>query len=182
MQTLIQKTSIEGLLYLDYDLHGDERGFFAEIALLPDLNQMLPQPFVPVQFNLAVSQQYVARGLHAENWNKLITVISGTAQCVIADIRADSPTYQQTESFVLGDSGQRGCIYIPSGLANGYCVTQGPANYFYMVDALYRDRNTSGDQAISLFDPDLAIPWSIPQDQMILSDRDKSAVYLKNLQ
>lgn len=181
MQTLIQKTSIDGLLYLDYDFHGDDRGFFAEIVLLPDLNQFLNTPFTPKQYNLARSQQNVARGFHAEPWNKLVTVISGTAQCVIADIRPGSSTYKQTETFVLGDQGKRGCLYIPVGLANAYCVTQGPMNYFYMVDALYRDRDKSGDKAISLFDPELAINWPIPQDQMILSARDKDAVSLQNL-
>lgn len=181
MQTLIQKTSIDGLLYIDYNFHGDDRGFFAEIALIPDLDQFLPAPFIVKQANLARSMQNVSRGFHAENWNKLITVISGTAHCIIADIRPNSPTYKQTETFVLGDSGKRGCVYIPKGLANAYCVTQGPMNYFYMVDALYRDRDNSGDRAISLFDPDLAVNWPISTDQMILSERDKSAIFLKDL-
>lgn len=180
MPTTIQPTSISGLWYLNYDFHGDNRGFFAEVALLPDLNSQLPTPFVPQQFNLARSAQNVARGFHAEPWNKLITVVSGTSQCVIADIRPDSPTYKQTESFVLGDDGQRGCLFISRGLANGYCVVNGPMNYFYAVDALYRDRNTSGDTAISLFDPDLNVTWSIPKENMILSDRDQNAVFLRD--
>jgi dTDP-4-dehydrorhamnose 3,5-epimerase-like enzyme len=175
----IYKTSIDGLLYLDYNFHGDDRGFFSEIAILDDLNQLLEQAFVPRQMNLARSQQHVARGMHAEDWNKLITVVSGTAFCAIADIRPGSTQVVQT--FLLGDQGLRGCVYVPRGLANSYVVTQGPMNYFYTVDALYRDRDTSGDRAVSLFDPDLGIDWPVNKDEMILSDRDKNAMLLKDL-
>jgi len=181
MPTAIQATTINGLWYLDYNFHGDDRGFFAETAILPDLNQAIGFDFLPRQLNLARSAQNVARGFHAEPWNKLITVISGTAQCVIADIRRDSPTFKQTASFLLGDHGQRGCLFISQGLANGYCVTEGPINYFYAVDALYRDRPTQADLSISLFDPELNVSWPIPQDQMVLSARDQHATLLKNL-
>jgi dTDP-4-dehydrorhamnose 3,5-epimerase len=175
----IYKTAIDGLLYLDYNFHGDDRGFFSEIAILDDLNQLLQEKFTPRQMNLARSQQHVARGMHAEDWNKLVTVVSGTAFCAIADIRPGSARDIQT--VVLGDQGLRGCIYIPRGLANSYLVTEGPMNYFYTVDALYRDRDTAGDQVVSLFDPQLAIEWPVSPEDMILSDRDKNAVFLQDL-
>ena len=64
------------------------------------------------------------------------------------------------------------------GLGNSLCVVNGPVDYLYAVDALYRERDTSGDQAISLFDPELAIPWPISREQMIISERDKQSVNL----
>jgi dTDP-4-dehydrorhamnose 3,5-epimerase-like enzyme len=55
-------------------------------------------------------------------------------------------------------------------------------NYIYAVDELYHNRSAADDQAVSLFDPQLGVKWPIPKDQMIISDRDKSAIFLKDLE
>ena len=52
-------------------------------------------------------------------------------------------------------------------------------DYIYCVDRLYQDRDKAGDQAISLFDPDLNITWPLNRDKMVLSERDKNAVFLR---
>ena len=56
---------------------------------------------------------------------------------------------------------------------------KGPVEYVYLVDRLYKDRDPAGDVAISLFDPGLNIDWPLKKEEMIISDRDKQAVSLK---
>jgi dTDP-4-dehydrorhamnose 3,5-epimerase len=177
------KTSIPGLYFLNQNKHGDERGFFSEVAIIDDLNTILEHPFQSRQVNLALSQTHVARGFHIENWNKLTTIVQGTAFCCIADVRPESPTYKKVETFILGSSPEAltGCLYISKGLGNSYCVLEGPVQYLYLVDALYRDRDAQNDQSISLFDPDLEVSWPIPKDQMIISTRDQNAKTLNDV-
>ena len=125
----------------------------------------------------------VLRGFHAEDWNKLATLASGKILSIIVDIRPDSPTFAQYEQFVLGFDSEslQGALYISRGLANGFAVLEGPADYIYMVDALYSQRDKSKDKAIALFDPDLKINWPIAQEKMIFSKRDKNSVTLREL-
>ena len=180
----IFKTKIEGLYFLQFKKHGDDRGFFSELVKIPDLEKIVGFKFNPQQFNFSFSQQNVVRGFHAEKWNKLITATSGKAFCVIADIRPDSPTFKQTESFWIGINWSKeygSGLFISSGLANSICMIDGPVGYIYSVDQLYEKRDKSGDVAISVFDEELNIEWPIPKEQMILSERDKKAISLQQL-
>jgi dTDP-4-dehydrorhamnose 3,5-epimerase len=177
----IYKTDFEGLFYIHHKKFNDERGFYAEISRLPEIENAINGSFVVKQVNLALSNVNVSRGLHAEGWNKLVTVITGESHCVLADIRPDSATFGQTELFVLGSSEKSlpGSLFIPAGMANSLCVTAGPVNYLYCVDQLYSERDKVNDIAVSLFDPDLNISWPIPRSQMIISERDRQAITLR---
>lgn len=176
----VYKTSIEGLLYYDRKLLGDDRGFFSEVSHLPVIQKVSGVDFSVKQVNHARSQKNVVRGIHAEDWNKFVFIASGKAFCAIADLRPESPTFKKVETFTLGfdDESLHGGIFIPRGLGNSVAVLEGPLDYIYFVDKLYSERDTSGDTAISLFDPQLAIKWPIEREQMIISERDQKAVEL----
>lgn len=176
------QTKLEGLFYFESQKHNDDRGFFAEIVKLPELEDVIGHKFQIKQVNHSKSEINVVRGLHAEGWNKLVTVTSGKIFSAIVDVRPDSPTYKQKLYFKLGANHQRdksNGLYISQGLANSIAVLKGPASYIYLVDRLYQNRDKSGDQALSIFDEQLAIDWPIKQNQMILSERDKNAVKLR---
>lgn len=179
----IYKTSLNDVLFIEANKHVDERGFFAELVRLPELNQIIAEPFLIAQLNLAHSVTHVARGFHKEEWSKLIMVLSGECLSVLVDVRPDSSTFGQHIKFHFGDNGQTpaGAVYLPKGMGNGYLVMAGPLNYFYCFNALYKDRNKNGDLSLSLFDPDLNIDWPIPKDQMQVSDRDKNSSTLRQL-
>lgn len=181
VQPGIFKTVIGGLYYLAYSFAADERGFFAEVGHSHKIEAVTGRPFKIAQINHSRSQANVARGLHAEGWNKLVTVINGLAFSSLADVRPDSPTFAKVELFELGpdNGGLKGSLYISSGIANSVCVLKAPVDYIYCVDKLYADRDKAGDQAISLFDPDLNIPWPLDRSKMIISERDKTAVFLR---
>jgi len=177
----IYQTPLAGLFFIAYQPQRDERGFYAELSRLPEIEAVTERPFVIKQINLSSSKQNVIRGFHAESWNKLITIMTGTAFCVWVDVRPNSPTFGEAVTMTMGESESavQGSMFVSSGLANSFCVLTGPLNYIYAVDALYQNRDPSGDVAISLFDPDLNIPWPIPKAQLIFSPRDAQAVTLK---
>ncbi len=177
----IYKTDIEGLLYIDRNLLGDDRGFFSEVAHIPSIQKITGTDFSIRQINHARSEQNVVRGIHAEDWNKFIFLASGKAFCAIADLRPESETFKKVQTFTLGfdEESLHGGLFVPKGLGNSVAVLEGPLDYIYFVDRLYSERDPSGDVAVSLFDPDLAIEWPIKKEDMIISERDKNAVELK---
>lgn len=179
----IHKLPLDGLYFIEPHRSDDFRGFYSELQLLPDLNAVLPAPFAVQQVNHARSEHNVARGFHAEDWNKIITVTRGTCACVWVDLRKDSTTFGQPFSLLMGDgqSALYGSVFVAKGIGNGYVVTEGPADYVYVTDALYRDRDPQFDQAISLFDNELNIQWPVPRMNMVLSQRDKQAISLAEL-
>ncbi len=179
----IYKTSIPGLLFIKVVPHIDDRGFFSELVRLPELNSLIDEPFNIAQLNLAKSKTNVARGFHKEEWAKLVMVLTGECLAVMVDVRPESPTFGHHVKFHFGENSTTplGAIYIPNGMANGYLTINGPLNYFYCFNALYKNRNKSFDMSLSLFDPDLNIDWPIPRDQFILSHRDTTASSLREL-
>lgn len=178
----IYSTGLEGLYYIDRFINQDERGFFCQTSIAR-LDQVLGERFQVVQVNHSMSKKNVIRGFHAEDWNKLVFVLTGEAFCTIADIDRNSKTYTHSVSIRLGQSNSSlsGALFITKGLANSICVLQEPVNYMYLVDQEYQSRDKSKDQAINLFDPQLSINWPIPKQQMIISDRDQNAINLEQI-
>lgn len=179
----VYKTGILGLLYIDRPVYHDERGFFLEVANLKEIAKVTGSDFVPVQVNHSRSVTNTIRGMHAEGWNKLVHVASGLAFCALTDVRPESATFRVVEQFRLGaePGALPGALFLEKGIANSICAINGPVDYIYLVDRLYGDRDKSGDRAISVFDPDLAIKWPVDQSKMIISQRDKDTVTLRQL-
>jgi dTDP-4-dehydrorhamnose 3,5-epimerase len=175
----VYQTPIEGLIFIKHKQFDDHRGFYSEVARIPEIEDQTGKSFTVKQLNFSHSKQNVARGFHAENWRKLLTVINGTVFGVWADFQTDSPTFKQTVSITLGPDALFGSVFVEAGIGNSFLVTSGPADYLYAVDHLYSKRDKSGDVAVSLFDQDLDVPWPIDRSEMILSDRDKKAITMR---
>lgn len=173
------ETGIKGLWYIERKQFDDERGFFAEIAYVDKIEKLIGQSLVIKQVNYSRSLDKVVRGMHAEGWKKLITVTCGLAFCALADIRPESKSFGKVVSFKLGEGGLNGSLFVEEGIANSFCVIKGPVDYVYCVDRKYSARDPKGDVAISLFDPDLKIDWPLKKEEMILSERDKNSVSLR---
>lgn len=176
MEEFVQKTSIEGLLILKRPIHKDDRGFFREIFHIDEIEKTLDIEFKGVQMNHAFSAPKVLRGIHAENWNKIVSPINGEVYVAIVDIRPDSPTFGRFETFTINDE-NRIALFVSKGLANSYCITGETAvDYIYLVDAYY---DGSDQKAIAFDDPDLNIDW--PVKDPIISERDKNNPKLRDL-
>lgn len=177
----IFKTSIDGLYFIAHKKHRDDRGFFAEILRINEIEDVANVDFRIKQVNHARSEKNVVRGIHAEDWNKLVFVTAGLAFCAICDVRPQSSTFGKKEYFLMGihEKALDGSLYIPARLGNSVCVLEGPVDYIYCVDRLYKERDPAGDAAISLFDLDLAVEWPISKAEMIISERDKNSISLR---
>lgn len=172
----ITKTKIKGLVIIERPIFKDERGFFREAFRLNDLEKETGIKFNIVQADHSYSVPRVIRALHAENWNKLVYPLTGKAFSAIVDIRPDSETFGEVETFEFGEDHPK-AIFIPKGLANSMCVYgDTPVHYVYLVDAYYDGKDT---RAIAWDDPDLNIKWPIKNP--IISERDRNNPKLREM-
>ncbi|MBU1000812.1 dTDP-4-dehydrorhamnose 3,5-epimerase family protein [Patescibacteria group bacterium] len=172
----IETTSIPGLLLLNRPVFSDERGFFRELFHKDELEKVSGIKFEGVQMNHSHSKPGVIRGIHAEQWNKIIYPVSGEVFIVIVDIRPESLTFGKVETFSVSSENRRG-FFIPKGLANSLCVIgDKPVDYIYLVDAYWDGSDT---RAIAWDDPDLNIAWPIKNP--IISERDSNNPKLRDL-
>jgi len=153
----------------------DDRGYFHEAFRLRDLEDYLGRTIPFVQVNHSRSRRNVLRGLHAENWDKLVYVPFGEVFTAVADIRPWSPTFGQVETFHFKDR-NRPTVFLPAGLAHGYYVIGDTADYLYQVTNYYDGTDT---RAVAWNDADLAVPW--PTRAPILSERDRNNPTLREL-
>jgi dTDP-4-dehydrorhamnose 3,5-epimerase len=166
-----------GVLVLEPEVHADERGFFVETYRRSDLlDAGLTVDFV--QENHSRSQRGTIRGLHFQaqpGQAKLIRAARGAIFDVAVDLRRGSPTFGQHESFELDDVAHRQ-VYLPSGLAHGFCVLSEVADVCYRVDRYYAPALERG---VAWDDPAIGIDW--PVDEPILSARDRANPRLADL-
>lgn len=170
----VEKTFIVGLLMIRWPELEDGRGFFRQTYQRREIAGVLRREVRFSQGNHSRSRARVLRGFHAEAWDKCVYVARGTATCVVADIRRDSPTFGRTESFVLGDPpGERIRLFISKGLCNAvYCHTE--VDYLNEVSEEFDSSKRSG---IIWNDPDLAVAW--PDSEPILSETDAALPTLR---
>lgn len=163
----IELTNIQGLFVCRWPQHDDGRGFFRQTYQVREIANVLGRCVRLLQGNHSRSHARVLRGFHAETCDKCVYVARGTATCVVADIRPGSPTFGQTEYFVLGDPpGERIRLFVSKGLCNAfYCHTE--VDYLNEVSEEFDQSKRSG---IIWNDPDLAVVW--PDSDPILSEAD----------
>jgi dTDP-4-dehydrorhamnose 3,5-epimerase len=163
---------IAGALLFRPQPHVDERGFFsrtfdADIAREAGIG---PNGFA--QDSLSRSARGVVRGMHIRRGrgeSKLVRCSYGAVFDVIVDLRPDSATYGNLESFELrGD--EQVSLYVPAGCAHGFQALTEPADVSYRID---RPHDPSEDVSIAFDDPELAIPWPLPVT--LMSARDQKA-------
>ncbi len=167
----ITPLDLHGLLLVELDVHGDERGFFVERFNLDEFKAAgLPTDFV--QDNHSRSRPGVVRGLHYQHTpaqGKLVGVTRGRIFDAVLDIRPDSTTFGQTFTTELSDMNGR-LLWVPPGFAHGFAVLDdSPADLLYKVDAPY---NPDGEGGISWNDPDVGIEWPVSDPIVSARDRD----------
>jgi len=168
----ISPTILDGPLVVSSPTFGDGRGFFRQTYQATELGERLGRPPTFAQGNHSRSAPGVLRGFHAEPWDKLIYVASGTVFAAVADIREDSATFGQVETFLLGDPpGERHRLFLTAGLANSFCVVgDRAADYLYDVSAPWTP--DADKKAVAWDDPDLSVNW--PVAAPTLSDADRA--------
>ena len=165
----VHATPIPGLLVIDLPVHGDERGWFKEnwqrekmVALgLPD--------FGPVQNNMSFNaERGVTRGLHAEPWDKLVSLASGRILGAWVDLR---PGASFGTPFTL-EMGTDQAVFVPRGVANGYQALADNTTYSYLVNDHWSPQARASYTYLNLAVETAAIAWPIPLTEAIISDAD----------
>jgi dTDP-4-dehydrorhamnose 3,5-epimerase len=173
------KTAIEGVLIIEPKVFGDHRGYFFESFNEREFAEKSGVDVHFVQDNESKSCYGVVRGLHFQKGEhaqaKLVRVISGKVLDVAVDIRPDSPTFGKYVSAELTAENHRQ-FFIPKGFAHGFVVLSPEAVFQYKCDEFYCPEE---EGAIAWDDPDLAIDWKLPAEDVILSDKDRKHPRLK---
>lgn len=164
----VRKTSIPGLLIIDLPVFGDSRGWFKENWQREKMMALGLPDFQPVQNNITYNEAVgVTRGVHAEPWDKLISLAHGKAFAAIVDLRKGE-SYGRVETIELTPDT---AVFAPRGVGNSYQTLEPGVIYTYLVnDHWSPDVKYS---AVNLADPELGIDWPIPLDQAEISDKDK---------
>ena len=172
----VEETPIPGLLVLRLDLHRDERGWFEELWQRERMVPLGLPDFTPVQANVAWNDvRGTTRGLHAEPWDKLVTISAGRAYGAWVDLR-DGATFGTAFGMDL-EPGV--AVFVPRGVGNGYQTTEDATACSYLVTDHWRPDLTY--LAVDHADPALEIAWPIPPEQRVLSDRDREAPSLADV-
>lgn len=177
-QLRIAPTDIPGLKVIALAINGDNRGWFKENYQKEKMVPLgFPADFIPVQNNITFNtRRGVTRGIHAEPWDKYVSIATGSAFAAIIDFRK-GPTYGKVLTFELNPGI---ALFVPKGCGNSYQAMEDGTIYSYLVNAHW-----SADvkyPAVTLNDPQLNIQWPIPLDLAEISEKDKANPLFKDTQ
>lgn len=168
---------IPGMFVVDLVLHGDERGWFKENYQKAKLETLGLPAFEIVQNNFSYNAEKGAtRGLHAEPWEKYISMAHGKVFGAWVDLRKGD-NFGKTVSMEITPEV---AIFLPRGVANGYQALEDDVTYTYLVNADWSP--DAKYAAVNLFDPELGISWPISKDQAIVSEKDQNNPLLADVQ
>lgn len=175
MKTL---TPFPGLLVIEPDVYGDDRGFFYESYNAEKFAELgITTTFA--QDNHSSSTKGVLRGLHFQlppkPMAKLVRCSRGRVWDVVVDLRKESLTYKQSFGIELSESNKR-MLFIPEGFAHGFYALED-------CELLYKSSNTFDktlDANVAWNDPAFGIVWPLVGEP-VLSERDKTAPKLGEL-
>ncbi len=160
---------IPGMLIMDLPVHGDNRGWFKEnwqrekmlAAGLPD--------FGPVQNNISFNEKAgTTRGIHAEPWDKFVSVATGRIFGAWVDLRTGS-TFGNVFTTEIDPSM---AVFVPRGVGNAFQTLEDDTAYAYLVNDHW-SANAQGQYTfLNLADESAAINWPIPLPDAELSAKD----------
>jgi dTDP-4-dehydrorhamnose 3,5-epimerase len=174
------KLAIPEVVLVEPKVFGDDRGFFMETFKESEFKDHgIAGDFC--QDNHSLSSKGVLRGLHFQldphAQGKLVRVIRGKVFDVAVDIRKGSPTYGKWVSEELSSKNKR-MLWVPQGFAHGVLVLEDDTELLYKVSGA--EYNPEKERCILWDDPSINIDW--PLKEVLLSDKDKEAVELANVE
>lgn len=172
----VRETIIPGLFEIDLVLHGDKRGWFKENYQKAKMEALGLPKFTVVQNNFSFNaEKGVIRGIHAEPWEKFISVANGKVFGAWVDLR-NGPSFGQVLTMEITPDK---AVFVPRGVANSYQTLEENVTYTYLVN-----EHWSPDAqyvSVNAFDPDLNIDWPIPKEGAIISEKDQKNPLLKDI-
>ena len=150
----------------------DSRGWFSETWNQSKLDALgFTETFVQDNHSSSTRPGTI-RGLHCQiapfAQGKLVRCIRGAIWDVAVDIRHGSPSFGRFAAAKL--SAANGAqLWIPPGFLHGFCTIEPETEVVYKVTAPY---DKASERGVIWNDPDLALPWPVPGDGALLSDKD----------
>ncbi len=175
-----QELEIKGVWLIKPQRFGDSRGYFSETWKQQEFEEHVGKVNF-IQDNESQSIYGVLRGLHLQRgeWSqaKLVRVSMGKVLDIAVDLRTGSPTRGKHVAVILSQEGGEQ-LFIPRGFAHGFIVLSDLAQFQYKVDNVYAPHS---EMTIAFNDPDLGIDWILSPDEMLLSEKDKMGMWLKDV-
>jgi len=168
----VQSTPLEGCFIIEPTVYSDERGYFFESFNQQKFRDLTGHSTVFVQDNQSYSTKGVLRGLHLQKGDaaqaKLVRVVKGEVLDVAVDLRKKSKTFGQHFSIRLSEENNLQLL-VPKGFGHGFVVLSEGAIFQYKCDNMY---NKEAEGGIHYADPELAIDWILPHNQLTVSAKD----------
>lgn len=170
------ETPIKGMYLIDLPVHSDNRGWFKENYQKKKFEELGLPEFNPVQNNFSFNKDAgVTRGLHAEPWEKFVSMANGKVFGAWVDLRPGDDFGKIYTSEITPEV----AFYIPRGVANGYQTLEPNITYTYLVNDYWSADKSY--QAVNLFDPKLNISWPIASEKSIVSQKDLTNPLLEDI-
>ena len=164
-------TPIPGVVLYDLPVHGDNRGWFKENWQREKMLALGLPDFGPVQNNISFNEKAgTTRGIHAEPWDKYISVATGRIFGAWVDLR-EGPTFGTVFTAELDPSQ---AIFIPRGVGNAFQTLEDNTAYTYLVNDHWSADAQGQYTFLNLADETAGIAWPIPLEQAELSDKDRA--------
>jgi dTDP-4-dehydrorhamnose 3,5-epimerase len=172
----VKALGIEGAWVYEPQVHGDDRGSFAETFRGAEFAADLGYRLDVAQVNCSVSRRGVIRGIHYADvppgQAKYVTCAVGAILDVVVDLRAGSPTFGTWEAVPL-DAATRRAVFLAEGLGHAFTALTDDATALYLCSTPYAPGREHG---VHPLDPALGIAW--PTDEgwsPVLSEKDAAA-------
>lgn len=169
---LVQPTAIHGAWLLEAQPVHDDRGFFARLVDR-DVLEAHDLRCEPRQRSVAFNHRRgTVRGLHWQATphveTKLVRCTRGRLLDALVDVRPDSPTYLQHETFELDEADLR-VLFVPPLVAHGYQTLADATEVSYDIDGVYEPSSSRG---LRFDDPCVGIEW--PLAVSMINERDRT--------
>ena len=174
----VRPLELDGLLEIRPKRLSDERGFFSEVWREDRMADAgIHARFVQDNHSFSTARG-VLRGLHFQQppaaQDKLVRVSRGSIFDVAVDIRRDSPTFGKWAGLVIS-AAEWNQLFVPGGFAHGFVTLEEDSEVLYKVSAPYSPEH---ERAVRFDDPAIGIEWPVEAAELILSDKDRSAPLL----
>lgn len=175
-QLQVRETEIPGFFEIDLVVIGDNRGWFKENYQREKMETLGLPYFEIIQNNFSFNADVGStRGLHAEPWEKFISIGNGKVLGAWVDLR-EGPGFGKVLTIEIGPDK---AVFVPRGVANGYQTLEPNVTYTYLVNAHWSP--DAQYTFVNLFDPELQIQWPISKEQAIFSEKDAAHPLLKDV-
>ncbi len=174
----ITKTKLEGVVIIEPDVFGDNRGFFMESWNKKKMAEAgLNYDFVQDNHSKSTVKGTL-RGIHFQKGDKaqakLVRCVKGAVFDVAVDLRKNSPTFKQWVGVELSEENKKQLL-IPRGFGHGFVTLTDDVEFLYKADNYYAPE---ADAGIRWNDREIGVEWGI--ENPILSEKDKKNPFLKN--